>query len=253
MWASDGLAEEASAPVAPDGSFQLPSLHPGGWQLRAFEPGRRHYTEGGRMVTEREPVFDVEVFEGRTTAYEHRSRARAAARLAGRLTIDGTPPGPGLVIVRTSTAHGAIASHEATLDPDGRFELTLEPGLGTNVSVQLARDGVQWTVNSKPVIVPGLNEWHAELASARLEGTLVPVCGADEFPGNGPTYTVERWDLRVSALWRPGEDGRFGPLSVPAGRGTLRGPSPGMLSRGEVLAELELTAGETRSVAFPAR
>ncbi|HEX6881778.1 MAG TPA: sigma-70 family RNA polymerase sigma factor [Planctomycetota bacterium] len=250
MWASDGLAEEASAAVAADGTFELASLHPGGWQVRAFEPGKRHYLGGGRMATEREPVPDVEVVAGRTVAYEHRSGRRASARLAGRLTLDGAPAGAGLVIVRTSTRHGSITSHETTLDPDGRFELVLEPGLATTLQVHLARGGAQLLVTAKPVIVPGHNEWSADLPMARLEGRIAPKPEATEPFARGVSCDVEGLDVRVHATWTSGEDGRFGPLSVPAGRATLRRRSGGF-GPGEFLAELELAAGETRTVTLP--
>lgn len=251
-WASDGLAQETSAPVEADGTFELADLHPGGWQVRVFELGRRHYTGGGRMVTEREPVPDVEVVAGRTVAYEHVAHHRASARLAGQLTLDGAPPGPALVIVRTATPHSAITSHEATLDPDGRFELALEPGLSTSLHVELVRAGARLTLSAKPVIGPGHNEWSTDLVTARLEGTIAPAPGAEEGARNAATLTVEHGELRVGATWTPGAGGRFGPLPVPAGHGVLRRHS-GWSGTGEVLAELDLAAGETRSVTFPAR
>ncbi len=251
-WASDGLAGLASAPVGPDGAFELANLHAGGWQVRVFEPGRRHYPDGGRMLTEREPVADVEVVAGRTVAYERAARVRACARLAGRLWIDGAAPGAGWVIVRTATPQSSITSHETTLDPDGRFELALEPGLTTSLAVAIMRGGTELTVSSKPQVLPGLNEWSVDLATARLEGTIAPDPDAASPFENRMTYAVERGDVRAQVTWTLAEDGRFGPFPVPAGHGILRGPWQGFAA-GEVLAELDLGASETGRVALPSR
>jgi len=192
-----------------------------------------------------------EVQVGRAVDYEHRSRMRATARLAGLLTIDGAPPGAGCVVVRTFTPHASITSYETTLDPDGRFELVLEPDLATSILVHLARDGVELQAWAKPVIVPGPNEWSANVTTARLEGTLPPRAEADGPLARRVTYTVEHHDLKVQASWTPGQDGRFGPISVPTGHGMLRGPSQGITTAGEVLAQLDLEVGEARRVTLP--
>ena len=245
-WASDGLAEVTSAPVSPDGTFALANLHPGGWQVRVFEPGRRFHPDGGRIVTERMPVPDVEVVAGETVAYRHDAHVRTRARLAGQLSIDGTVPGPAWVVVETSTPQASITSYETTLDPDGRFELALEPDLSTSILVTIPRGGAQLTLSAKPLIVPGDNDWSANLQTALLEG-LVAHDRDDDDPRKQMVYVVERGDVRAQVTWNLGEGGRFGPIVVPEGHGLLRGPGNGWVP-GAVVAELDLVAGETRRI-----
>jgi hypothetical protein len=241
MVASDGLAQVAQVPVAPDGTFDLEQLHAGGWQLRALEPGARYYP--GQMLTSRVPEPDVEVLEGQIVRYEHTTRVRESARLSGRLWIDGAPPGPGRVGVRTSTPQASISSHEATLDPDGRFEMTLQPGLKTFVNVSMANAGGRLVVTDRPTIVPGDNAWSLELLTASLEGFLEPF---EE--GMGIGYEQELGPVKVRVSIDVDAEGRFGPVPVPAGRGTLLGPRPGFTEPAPVLAELELAPGEERSI-----
>jgi hypothetical protein len=253
-WASDGLAEHARASVAADGAFEFTNLHPGGWQVRVFEPGQRFYPEGGRIVTERVPIYDVEVEAGRTSTVVHTAEPRARARLSGRLWIDGEPPGPAFVSVRTATPVGSITSHETTLDPDGRFEVALEAELSTSILVQLTRGSATWSVSAKVNVAPGPNEWSLELGTARLAGELeLPTLDESSFLGNQPLYEQELDHARVQVRWRPDGDGFFGPIVVPAGRGVLRGPQRDFRRPGDVLVELELAPGETRRVGLAQR
>jgi RNA polymerase sigma-70 factor (ECF subfamily) len=251
-YASDGLAEVAEAPVRPDGTFELDGLHAGGWQIRLFEPGRR-YLGGGRLRTERVPVPDVQVIAEEQVSYEHRTRASASARLRGRLSLDGAPPGAWRVIVCTATPQYAITSHETTLDPDGAFELRIEPGLATTLLILGLENGAELTLSSKLTILPGTNEWSFELETARLEGTIAPQPSSGLPFGNRPTYVCQRGDVVIRASWTPAEDGRFGPLRVPAGPGFLRGPQRSFDEPAPVWAELDLEPGESRRVQLPQR
>jgi RNA polymerase sigma factor (sigma-70 family) len=251
-WASDGLAQVAEAPVRADGTFELHDLHAGGWQIRLFEPGRRFFPGGGRVRTEREPVPDVEVLTGQTVAYEHYTAVRERALLHGHLSVDGAPPGPWRVTVRASTSRGAITSHDATLDPDGDFEIALEPGLRTTLRIQRAQDGALLSVSAEPTILPGTNPWSFAFTTARLEGTFTPDDTAEPF-GSRLSYEVVHGAVTIGVSWTAREDGRFGPLLVPAGHGVLRGPRRDWRERAPIWAELDLEPGETRRVALPPR
>ena len=101
------------------------------------------------------------------------------------------------------------------------------------------------------MIVPGPNDWSVSLETALLEGLVAHGLAAGD-PRKQMTYVVERGDVRVQVTWSLGEGGRFGPMVVPAGHGILRGPGNGF-SRGDVVAELDLVAGETRRIEPPAR
>jgi RNA polymerase sigma-70 factor (ECF subfamily) len=245
-WATDGHADCRSAAVGANGTFHLENLGPGGWQVRVFEPGKRHYPDGGRVYTDRVPVADVEVVAGRTVAYEHVARRQEAARLRGRVTFDGRPTGPAHVRVATTLGRGSFASVETTLDPDGRFEVLLRPDLETTVSV--FRSGL--SVSAKVTIVPGENDWAADIPTARLEGSVAPRHFERRGWGAGLSYAVERDGLRAQVTWTPEEDGRFDPLVVPSGPGVLRGPMRSHREPAEVLAELDLEPGETHILAI---
>jgi len=249
--ASDGLAQVAAAPVRADGTFELGDLHAGGWQVRLFEPTRR-YWPGGNVLTERVPVPDVEVVAGTTVAYEHHTGVRMRARLLGHLSVDGAPPGPWRVSVRTATVRSAITSYEATLDPDGDFAIELEPDLRTSLYLVRNLDGAQLTVFTEPTILPGTNTWDFAFSTARLEGTLDATEAEGGFGGR-PTYVVERDGVSIRVQWTVGEDGRFGPIPVCAGPGRLLGPRTDWREPAPVWDELDLEPGETRRLELPPR
>jgi hypothetical protein len=213
-----------------------------------FEPGRRGPIGGGNMRTDRKPVFDLQVEAGRTLRYEHDARPQLNARLMGRVQVDGAPPGPALVSVRTSTRHAAITSYERTLDPDGRFELALQAGLDTSVSVRLRGDGDGLSISGRPVIVEGRNEWSVELHTAVIEGVSEPRDAAMRHMRNQLTYESRCGDAVVRAACTLDESGRFGPVRVGAGHGELRGPPPDFRSPGPVLTEIDLKPGERRDL-----
>jgi hypothetical protein len=198
-------------------------------------------------------VADVKVSAGQTLEYEHVTSPRASARLVGRVWVDGGPPGPSRVVVRTATPQLAITSCETTLDPDGRFELALEPGLSTTIAVLAIMGDATLAVEAHPTIVAGPNEWTIDFETASLAGTLAPGTPAAKPFVSGPTYEAQRGDARIQVSFKPDEDGTFGPLTVPAGPGVLRGPAPDHRAPGPVWAELDLSAGETRRVELAPR
>ncbi|MGE3175753.1 MAG: sigma-70 family RNA polymerase sigma factor [Planctomycetota bacterium] len=244
-YASDGLAEIATAPVGGDGAFRFDHLHPGGWQVRVFEPGKRGPRGGGRMRTERVVEPDVEVVAGRSVAYRHDARPRASARLLGRLLVDGRAPGVAHVDARTSTPQASIQSYRANLDVDGRFAVELQHGLETWVSIQL-RGSSLW-LTWQPQIVEGLNEWSFAFATAQLEGTLAEADARGRY-GAEPVYVVERDGVSIRATLQVDEHGRFGPVTVPAGHGVLRAAPTDHRERPRVVTEVDLEPGETRTL-----
>lgn len=243
--ASDGLAEVAAAPVGPDGLFRFGELHAGAWQVRVFEPDQRYPCGGGRMRTDRAPEPDVVVVAGRTSEYEHVAGARASARLMGRLWIDGAPPGPFKVIVRTATRQASITSYETTLDPDGRFELTLEPGLSTSLGIYGTVGGSDLRLSAKVTVATSDNDWSFDFETARIEGRVDPA-RVPESAFGGAVYEVEHGSITLRSGFEPDAEGRFGPVVVPAGPGILRGPREGFRDPGATWTELELEPGETR-------
>jgi RNA polymerase sigma factor (sigma-70 family) len=244
MVASDALAETADAQVAPDGSFHLDHLHAGGWQIQAFEPGLRYFRAGGKLLTKRVPELNVQVETGRTTDYGHASRPRENARLRGQLWIDGAPPGAWRVTLRTSTPQGAITTRETTLDPDGHFEIRLRPGLSTSLSFHGSHVGTQLSILAQPVIQVGDNDWSYVLATARIEGRVASTPAPGGMLG-GPQYVVEAGELRITTNLTVDEQGHFGPLTVGAGSGILRGPQTNIREPGPIWAEPSLAPGET--------
>lgn len=248
MYASDGLAEIAAAPVAADGTFTFAHLHTGGWQVRAFEPRRHAPLRGGNVRTDRTPVPDVQVEAGRSLRYEHDARPRDAARLMGRVRIDGVPPGAATVRVATSTPQAVITHYERTLDPEGRFEIALQPGLSTSVAVVLPGAEPRLEIRGDPVVVPGANEWSVDVRTATLAG-IFEDRGGRRLPWlDQLTYETQVGHVVARVSWNADADGRFGPIRVAAGPGVLRGPREDFSTPGPVLAEIDLRPGETRDL-----
>jgi len=237
--ASDARAEVAQVPVARDGTFRFESLHAGGWQVRVLEPGKSYYP--GSMRTDRVPVPDVQITAGAVTEYEHRTALRKGAVLEGRLWIDGAPPGPWIATVRTSTPQSAITSYEATLDPDGRFEVLLEPDLRTFIWLRGVIGKSELSLSTEIEVPESGREWSYDFTTARLDG-VVPM------PDVRFGYASERDGVEIQVPIKSDLEGRFGPLIVPSGRGILRGPPPSWREGGPVWAELDLARGESRAV-----
>lgn len=245
MVASDGLAGFAEAPVEADGRFRFEHLRAGGWQVRAFEPGA-HYRDDAHRASAAAPEPDVVVQVGTTVPYRHATRRRASARLVGQLRVDGEPPGGWLVEVQARSGASSLRKHETTLDADGRFEVELAPG--TEASV-LVRSGGRpsLSVRSSVTIVPGPNDWSADLATARLSGRVDPE-RVPAAPYATLSYRVERGPLRILAQFESDAEGAFGPVVVPAGPGTLEGASAQGYFSTERHGQVELAPGEDRSV-----
>ena len=246
MRACDGMAQVVEARVASDGSFRLEALHAGGWQLRAFEPGRSYYP--GRMLTERVPEPDIEVLAGRSVEFEYRAHARENARLAGRLWIDGEPAGPWRVKLTTATAHSAFSSHEANLDPDGRFELPLQAEMRTSLAVFRANDSGSLSVTVQLEITPGENDWSLDFETATIEGRVDPSQLQSGPFGGRLSYVCERPPLTLRADFEVDEEGAFGPVPVPSGAGRMLRPRVNFREPPETWVELDLAPGETRKL-----
>ena len=241
--ASDGMVGLAEAKVDADGSFRLADLHAGGWQVRAFEPGRSYTASGGRLRTDRRPEPDVTVIAGRSIEYRHETRRRNAARLFGQLLIDGEPPGAWVVRVRTSTPQAAITSHNLTLDADGRFRVTLEPDQRTTITVMRPASG-GFAVIDHPTIVAGRNEWFVDVKTGSIEGTIDPA----QLPTSAfrqITYVVEIGTTKVRAIVEPDAAGIVEPMKVSAGHGVLYAPQHDFQQPPAIWAELDLEPGRT--------
>lgn len=242
VWASDGLAGLASAPVSREGRFRLDHLHPGAWQMRAFEPGRTCWI--GEELTARAAAPDIEVVAGETTRHELRAGPRASARLRGRLWIDGQPAGP-CRVVATQTEQMQLTNHRTSLDPDGLFELWLEPGVETHLRITRATPEGTLALGERTTFVAGDNDWSLDLATAVLEAYVEP--GPDDLRGKRVTYESVVGSVTIECASRGDEAGRFGPLLVPAGPGVLKGARR-LFEPERILAGLELAPGEERSI-----
>jgi hypothetical protein len=142
-------------------------------------------------------------------------------------------------------AQAAITTREATLDPDGRFEVRLQPGLRTWLALHGSIAGTQTTIDTELSLQAGDNDWTLELWTARIEGHVYTP-GPLEGRHTQPQQQVELGDVRIRAVLQVDEQGRLEPVSVAAGRGVLRGPQREMREPGPIWAEIDLAPGETR-------
>ncbi|MFT4541373.1 MAG: RNA polymerase sigma-70 factor (ECF subfamily) [Planctomycetota bacterium] len=243
--ASDGMAQIAEAPISADGSFRMDHLHAGAWQISVFEPGKRFYEAGGRLRTERVPEPVVDIVPGRTVEYQHRATLKKSARLEGRLSVNAVAPGAWQVIVRTTTKQASIQSMKTSLDPDGRFEVTLEPGLSTSLTLSKALSSGGLTITTKLTIVPGMNRWSYDLGTAKIKGQIdTDLLGTGRI--DGPSYLSESGGLEFRTRVKIDNEGNISETTVPAGPGLLRAARLGFRDQPPVLAELDLEAGEIR-------
>jgi hypothetical protein len=245
MRAADGRGGFAYALVDDTGGFRMEGVSPGAWQLSAFEPGKV-FRRLARIRTQREPSTDVLVVAGQAVETVHHATRRASARLAGHVLVDGEPPGAWRVVARTERKVGVYASETLLLDPDGRFEVRLEPGQRNWVEISsMSTPG--FGARFETPLRPGLNEWSVAFATARLEGRLAAASIPSRSFGD-PVYRVELEGGVVSTHVRLDDEGRFGPIVVASGKGTLLGPLARPGDPAPVLVQLELAPGEARTL-----
>jgi len=136
-------------------------------------------------------------------------------------------------------------TYSASLDPDGNFEFRFEAGLATSLGIHSPGRSNPLRLNADLNIEPGLHTWSFGLETAQLEGHLDPP--ASNVPGSlGPRYSVQEDGVTIRVTVGVDEQGHFGPVLVPAGRGELRGPKGRNSVEPPLWAELELDAGEVR-------
>ena len=247
MLASDGLGQIAEASVSEDGEFHFANLHPGGWQLRAFGPGLPGWNLSGNTTVSHAPEPEVQILASETVTYEHITRVREDAELRGRFSLDGSSPGAWTARIVTSTEQSVSVSRSAILDPDGKFELSFEAGLKTELHLfrPPGEDPIQ--VVETLITHPGRRNWSFDLETASLEG-FVPSSPSDQSKIEQLVFDVKQGERTIRALISVGEDGRFGPTLVPAGYGMLRTSGYGSRPEDTVLDELSLVVGESRVI-----
>ena len=248
--AGDGEGHVELAQTDADGAFTFPALAPGSWQVRRVHAGNeRELTHENARVAGREsvppPVFDVVVRAGETTRVDLDLTGEVTCTLEGRLTLGSAPPSGWTVSLGRSDAQ--------PLDADGRFTARSDRS-GEN---WLGFQGDRATLSLPLDLRPGANAWELDLPVGEVRLDNLPRPPARE-PGAfaGPDFWLEWRAAKVNwSAWLPEDPSaslRF--ERVPAGHLVLR--SRDVVHADEpsswpVLTELDLAAGEVRTVRLP--
>lgn len=203
-----------------DGRYRVGGLLPGRWQVRdarnELDPVRRSL---GIVGPEHEVDWDCEVVDGETTRFDLDLRGGGDARLEGRVELAGVeleawnarlvPRDASRPLEHERDAATAELDHEgrfALEAPAGSFELVLAGPCGAGGTLEL-REGLE--------LEAGMREWECELETGSIRGridlALLPL-GVE-----GRFTELARAVLRAQLRLAPAADGRFGPLTLPAG------------------------------------
>jgi len=217
VYATDGLGQLTCARVDTEGAFRFEALHAGPWQVRAFAPGRTCSLEGASVSngTGVAPTIDVEVQAGVEARLSITARAPTRALLQGRVTLDGSSPGPWQVRHGSRGIRGTAEDDHATLDLQGAFRFSTAPSTDAEIWLMGQFRGSAWSIFGKVAVVTGLNSWDQELRLARVE-----VRG----PGVSTTalrYESERPGMHIQVDPRGGAPESGAQWFVPAGPGQL--------------------------------
>lgn len=241
-----------------DGRFGLPAPGETTFTLRARDPGGRWLPSTAVRGRAGGPELELR-FEAEVGTPPPRSPAapkppipeQGPARLRGRLTLGGEPPG---------SWSAGVGSQSSILDHAGDFELD---GLSAG-SVQLVLSpgrGAIRRVLSLPIeLQAGANEWDLDLPVGDLAlEHLPPVEPLVDGPGQSEwaDFALEQNENgRYFVLLFPGPtDARAAFEDAPAGPFVLRyrgpGSRPDSLDSWPIAAEFELRAGERKTVVVP--
>jgi RNA polymerase sigma factor (sigma-70 family) len=233
-----------------DGSFRFEGLMAGPWHLlrggQEFNPAGH----GSSFSSARTPTvipFNCTIRDGETTWQDLDLRDYEPCVVRGVLLVNGAPardwgvaawPGGKEAVTGTPLSTSVAADGDFTLavDQPGLLRLTFSPPLEAGGNGRL-------TLETE--VVPGVNEWRADLGLGRLNGRLLTPPAA----GDALFYTAA--EGVAPACWlmlAPDEDGRFVLPFVPAGRGTIKRYSN---DAWETLAEAEVVARAERELDVP--
>ena len=246
--ATDGRGAIRIQTLAPDGLYRFEHLRPGGWQVRVFSPDTSRAVFAN-VTSPVEPVIDVLVVEFSVARLDLELPMQPA--LVGCLRFDGAPPGNW---VARAGVPGRAAERQ-TLDPEGCFRARVVPGRESSLVLEHLAPDHSMTIVQKLAPGAALEAWSLDLPRGRVRGTW----GRAEPSGIDRESLWIEWSggdgTELRARVRPDEQGRFGPIPMPAGRvrfSAARGTGPRLRPSDRLpLGEVDVVAGVEASVDLP--
>lgn len=211
--ASDAHGRERACAVADDGSFDLPQLGSGEWQVRAVRAGVTLHDHGVRLFPGRTRKADVVLASGSVVRFDFVADD-ARRELVGRLTVDGGEPGPWSARLGAAGALG-----DARLQSTGEFRFELTTEVETDLMLFASAGAWSgWWLRERVALAEARTDWQLDLAVAHVSGTLLTPLGADV----GVLLELEpRVGSRLERALVVESDGTIPKVIAPAGRAAL--------------------------------
>jgi RNA polymerase sigma factor (sigma-70 family) len=204
--------------VGLDGRFRFEGLAPGRWQVERRERELAEGAGGWSMTTvDREVEFgwSCEVREGATTKFDLDLSEERRCTLRGKLVIDGQPAKAWIAQLQVpGKASLANRLPGSALDAQGEFAVSTDkPGTYELVLQSPPEQGEESSLGQRVELTSGDKQWSATLHTGQISGTSPPGTDAPVM------LTLQCEDgIWVHAIVAPDAAGRFGPLSLPAGK-----------------------------------
>jgi len=243
--------------AGPEGSFRFDHLTPGWWRVEKRDEEILRSTTTTRSsprIEEEEPVWNCEVFEGKTSRFDLRLEDPNACLLDGFALRDGKPLEgwtAWLCPLDVPFFDNPGKWPAAVLGPEGRFRLNAA-GQGAYRLVLKEATAENERILTQEVFLGGpVTPWkiHLHTGTLVIEGMSAPDPGRD-VPDLVYASEGECWFL---SLVLPDAQGVCRLAEVPAGKGELRRFSPTSLNPRDwpVAEEAEILAGKETRIRAP--
>jgi hypothetical protein len=223
--ASRGDGIPLSTRAAANGAYRFERLAPGAWwvergkrEIGPDHPPSELSTLVAPQAVREEFESNCNVLDGQVTHFDLPATDPDQVRLQGNFRVDGRPPGPWHVELRS---HDEDGTREARLDDRGSFQLAGARAGSYTLALRSTEIGADVRVVIALELRAGANRWELDLATGRVEGRIRPETGGESIEWNHglSNGSVVQGTVFVDA------DGRFVIANAPLGSLELRASS----------------------------
>jgi len=188
------------------------------------------------------------VRDGQTTFFDLDLSKGAACKLRGRLTVDGRPATSWTVSLRPEERRVfTTPPSKSALDARGEFALEADTQGAYLLELESPPEAIPVVTLTQTVdLAPGEHSFEANLQTAR-------VAGASDLGAAPLLFRIRCADATAVAAASPDAEGRFGPLTLPAGALEVLRLEPGGAGQGTwgLCQRAELKPGVTLDLDLP--